>query len=1038
MKLLKKLYKLSSFILIYQLIVLPLASAEEAKKSFLSWDTVKQGLPGVLGGVNAFVSNYFQAQNQNQTNSQYDQYYNQFKQQYGIKPVAPQNIEGGIIFEGCFVLEARIDKPSAGLLCGAQPSATNLAGYAGAMAEVMEENMETVNNFLVEGNDEFNAQGIGCYNSKIKNLQTVLDQRLIDMDKRIQNLRQLLDNFKLQSRADLDSIKRATALLDGGPNPDEHIRDVKFENYLLGQSDAGNVCGSIVSDAELSTTARKTKNGGLRAIEELMLKKFSDTGSRRDAEKTPQEILAQAAQMRNEVGRLGNLLSQNMLKQGRSQVDPGLSDISYSGKILTKSNRALRNALGQFNAELRSSFKNLESETRIGRKIQGAPGLSSIFSDLKTQKIDLDEVDVQLKNIENDFKKSCLVQNVQRIHGGDITKFARSFRNPAISKSLNKKNDNAMANRLVNLLSDPEKNDIDEILSEIKTLQGKGTNSRLIMTTGKTVKVGERTITASTPLRPSQLLGVYVDNCKRNFKGRMRSNKSGYSMHGAIKAIKSYARQRKNLVQSAASNISNKMAEAVLTCPEDSTTGSGAMSCTGALNTNSDSFCLRTAQKCASNFKGCYEKTKAKVSAITKERQQRINNYQQNVARFKSQLNQELLAFNQFMELNARTMDAQLRLGTSFGVPDIRTKFSDIKRLPASAGVDPALALEDPEQYLEDTVENIQKIKDTIKRQNEDIRKKAGAIKTRLTSNLSAAKTDILSILENCSKAIANTNQGLQAAEEQKAESNNEIKAACQRLQAFGARPEGFEVESLADDLSKAVQLAAAIPGQAGDFARSNSSYDQAQIAKIRAFNSKCEIDAKGANPFLTETSGGLTPLNICNRDNRDAVQAMLPDVNMAKVCQEVKNIDSNTCEESKFLTKVTQELAGRSLCKKNNRLGLISKSGEVDEHCQALQNGAPVNEAKEELISDEQIVANADKVSELLGVCHLAKSDKTSLAVLRHLSSAYNCNLVKQKAGEIQVATCSFPVGGGVNQKGDPLLDLSGALGTAAGARRN
>ena len=54
----------------------------------------------------------------------------------------------------------------------------------------------------------------------------------------------------------------------------------------------------------------------------------------------------------------------------------------------------------------------------------------------------------------------------------------------------------------------------------------------------------------------------------------------------------------------------------MINCPAETTEGSGASSCSGALDMNSGNFCLRTANVCAGNMLGCKDKADKYTSSI--------------------------------------------------------------------------------------------------------------------------------------------------------------------------------------------------------------------------------------------------------------------------------------------------------------------------------------------------------------------------------------------------------------------------------------
>lgn len=1023
--LLKKFYRLANFLIIYQLISAPLINssiaAEDKKESEGFWNTVKEYMPSVLSGVNAFMTPFLQTQQQQQ-NTQYDQFKNQFSAQFILQPVAAQNTPGGALFNGCTVLSAQVNKLSSAQQCSAQPPNIIQAGYAGAMIDVMEFNLAQVQKFDVKGNDEFNAQGVGCYDRKIKDLETLLDKRRQEIESYKQRLRLLLDDFNLASKNDLDNIKKYDAFLNGGTGLDKELKDFKFENLFLGSKDPANVCGSIISANEISRAGNAQK-GGLRAIEEIL---FDKTSKPEGGAMSAQELLSNKTQIEQDVRGLANKLASKLNTLGSTSAE--LGDISFSGTVITKNNAALSKIIGNFNSELSSSIQSLATSEKMSSKVQGSSELTTEFQNISTGgKIDIEELGQRLEAFENEDKKSCLKKSINS-NFTDIDTFVKKFKNPSISSRLSETADNELATDIKSFIEDEA--NIDEFLKKVKSSQSKGSNSNYIMTTGKTLRIGGVKIGASTPMRPAQLLEVFVSRCNKNFKAKNPANPNGYSKADAIAAIKKFAGQKENIRRTAASNLSNKIRNEMLSCPANTSTGVAALSCGKALNPNDGNFCLRTASLCATNMKGCYAKVQGELNKAKTEQKAFVDNYQKNITNFKKNLDKEFKNFNNFMLFNGKSLDDQLRLGANFGIPDVKAELSVIELLQAD-GIDPSLKIEDPKKYLEKNEEKLDQVLKVVDRQKELILQKVKEVRKQFTDRFKENQRTLEQVISDCQGAIQNTQQALN--EQAKAQQENDAKTvmACQKLQAFQADPQSAEHESLADDLSEVVQLVAAMPTPVGQFSKAFSANDQASIAQIRAFSAKCEQDAKEAGFFKTSSSGGLTAGNICKPENRAHVKSMVSgfDKEIDDLCKNPYSDATQTCDKATFLEMIGK----KKYCDNdpNQRLVQIQK----DTICNETVGGTVKVDTPDEYVAYAAEIRVIDPT-----ICVLEEEGSSSLK--QQLANAFNCNEVKKRAGAIGVSACNIPNGSEVSEKGgefsQSLNQVLGIAGQQMGANQN
>jgi hypothetical protein len=1010
---LHRTYKLSTLMIIYQLMAMPIAiNAQAGKNDESKWNMVGQGATFLATALNAGVTSMQQQQSQNQQNN-YPAYKNQLSQSLQLTPVDPSQVPP--VFGGCLVLPARGNQLTSGTMCSQKGPQEIQAGYAAAMIEVAEFNFNQLENFTTKGNERFTTQGVGCYEKKLEDFNGMLLAREEELNKYRENLKKLLDNFKLASKNDLLGIKQASALLDGGaaPESEKFLKDFKFENIFLGSSDSNNVCGSFIDS---QTFRRNGQKGGLRGIEANLFKTMDAPGK---GSMSVTEVLTKSKQLSKEIDSFAGKMSSHMRNRNAAKVST--SDISFNGSILTKSNKTLQKVIGNFNADVKNKIVDLETSVKLNNVLNGS-GLESIKSQVTSNSIDAKELDSALNLYEKNSKNSCLTKTFKSSGFGNSSAFVKKFKNPNISKGLSRDADNSLANSVESILSD-DAYSIDEKLKLIKKVQSKGGNSKYIMTTGKTFSFGGRTIYASTPLRPSQLVEIFVQSCNDGFDAE--NNSSGYSKQNAIDTLRNYATQRDQLKKVASADLAKQIKNEMKSCPSDTTTGSATMSCGGALNLNSSNFCVRTAKTCASNMKGCYDKAQAQIAKVKTDQQSLVKKYNTNVQGFKASLKQELTALNGFLENQARSLDAQLNIGTVFKVPGLEFNAAEELFQGKKQGLDDSLAIEDPAQYLAKVTNDLKKLEKGLAKQRTDFvggngqGGKLGKMKRDYISSYKKGKKDWKAIIADCQKAMSVVQKGLQEQQKSTNENNEMIAEACGELQGFNNNPSETEVNELASSLAKAVQLQAGSP-----MGKQYSAQDKAAIAQIRSFSSNCGGgDDEDYNPYIGTTGKGskLTIASFCKGDGKDMYSEA------EGLCKKYTNSQSG-CSEDDFKSQVVNA----DLCIKKGTTTVI-KAGSGSNCEEGVKDGPKVKITAETAIPNKTGIL-AGKFS---GICTPASAtDSNVKEQLGYMVQAYNCNEESKKSGQIGVSVCNANMGNSaINGKGifnNMARDIGSALGTA------
>ncbi|MFT6631055.1 MAG: hypothetical protein ACJAS4_001001 [Bacteriovoracaceae bacterium] len=1004
-KLLNKTYKTTSLMIIYQLIAMPIGFSADGGKDEYKWNKVGQGAQFLATAINAGVMGMKESNQQPQNN--YSIYKQQLQQSLQLTPVDPAQVPP--VFSGCLVLPARGNQLTSGTMCSQKNPQEIQAGYAAAMIETAEFNYNQLENFTTKGNERFTAQGVGCYEKKLEDFNGMLLAREEELNKYRENLKKMLDSFNLASKQDLEGIKQASSLLDGGSSPESEkfLKDFKFENIFLGTSDPNNVCGSFIDSEAFRSDGQK---GGLRGIEENLFKTMNSPGK---GSMSATEVLTKSSQISKEIDTFAEKMSSHMRNRNADNVS--VNDISFNGSILSKSNKTLQKVIGNFNADVKNKIGDLENSTKLNNVLTGS-GLDKIKTQVLSNGLNADELDKALANYELNEKNSCLTKTFASSGFGAASSFVKRFKNPNISKGLSDDADNPMANAVEAILSDSDM-DIDQKLNLIKKEQSKGGNSKYIMTTGKTFSFNGKTIYASTPLRPSQLVEIFVQSCNSSFESENKSNGNGYSKQNAIDTLKNYALQREQIKKVASADIATQIKNEMKSCPSDSTTGTAAMSCSGALNLDSSNFCVRTAQTCASNMKGCYDKAQAQISKVKSDQQALTAKYNANVQGFKASLKQELTALNGFLENQARSLDAQLSIGTVFQIPGLEFNAAEEFFQGQKQGIDESLALEDPAKYLEKVTNDITNLEKGLAKQRLEFvgsngqGGKLGKMKNDYISSYKTGKKDWKAIIADCQKAMSAVQKNLQEQQKSTSENNELIAEACGELQAFNNDPSKSEVNELASSLAKAVQLQAGSP-----MGQQFSAQDKAAIADIRSFSSSCGGDVgDDSNPYIGTggKSGKLTIAGFCG----DKTAKETFGKSAESLCIKFKN-NSDGCSEDTY----EKEANNLNLCSAGNEIVQLPES----QNCSGEDNQIDVLKKKDYILKTygDKVCTPTSQVSE------------NTERDLKYMVQAYNCNKESQRSGEIGVSVCNANMGGSdVNGKGiynQMARDIGSAIGSS------
>lgn len=863
-----------------------------------------------------------------------------------LQPVDPRQVPP--IFNGCMVLPAAPTTMTGNMSCRKATDDQVRAGYTEAVISISEFNKKQLENFLTEGHERFTTQGKGCYNQKLKEFNGMLlarEEELAKMEKAIQ---QRFQDFKLATKSDLEGLKKDAALLTG--QPEKYAKDIKYSDLFLGANDQG-ICASVYSP----DTVNNFGSGGLRSIEEKM---FSSMNDKKTLGYTADEILTKSKGIERDLSDLAKKIAETTDKRNDISIDP--SSVTFDSKFFNENTQSLKSAINRYNQKAENEMKTLLDELKINQAVNGSEGGQNILAQIDAGEMDLDR---RLGVYERDMKRNCV--NTYIAQGwGSVEAFTQEFKNPNVSKKLSNRADNLFATEMSSWISNQEA-DIDQVWQEIEKSQKKGLNDQKIIFLKKSIPLEGQSISTSTPLKASQVYGILAKNCKDIFT--KRKNPDGFTQQDMIKRLKQYGNKLDRMRRTAASKIKSELKREMLECPNDKETGVGALSCSDALNMSSNRFCLRTAKTCAANFKGCHDKVQS-LKNKTRERQITVaKNYNNEMGKVKSFMNRELKKINQFMESKARSLDAQLRMGTLFKVNPL--KF-DLNRNflydgEEGRGLDEELNIEDPAKLMEMVAEEIGVMKEALQKQRMELLGTPNPTTGELGGLLGGERDKYLGnyekqlgywegIIGECEQRNAAYDKAWSDSQQKTAEDNEKIKKACMELQAFNQAPDCESVGDIMKTVQQAIYLAPRPSGQGGATEQMANYYDAQTLGSLQQIKRDCGL-MDSSEPISPPLPKGYNIKKYCTdyvKERRGKQADFYSDNTCSNALNALKGGYANECDEKDAADYFN---ANYTLCKnkRNKTKVLEGKDANCNDASEDVLNKVAQKEAIEESIED-------------------------------------------------------------------------------------
>jgi len=994
-------------------------SAEEGNQSGKGWQTV-QDITNVVGGLGKSAMQGMQQMQMQQMAAQQQQ---QLSQSLSIKPIQSGHAPSILTQNGCFVLEAKVDTTND--MCDKDKFDPMKAqsGYYSAVLDIAENNENQLDNFLTHGHERSTTQGIGCYEKSLKQFTAMLNSRVEMLNKLEAGIEAEVEAFKKLSEKDVEDLKKGNALLTG--TPARYLKDFKFEDKFNDPQ-----CASFMGSEKFKSTGRKSKSGGFRGIRDLLDQKVDKPGKGLN----PSQIKAKTAEMKADIRKIAKQIAKQASADKTMSGDSGLKGIRTNSPISSGS-PALKSIVDEVRGAASLEVANLERELK---KTTGE--MKEVISGIKSDSIEVDE---WAFDYERNLKNGCLTNYIKSNFKGPQGLVGRLY-DPNMSKKANQQSDSSYKNAIVSILGDDEFT-IEEKIKRIKIEERKSSNSRYAMTTGKSLNIRGKEVGASTRIKASDMVSIFTDNCSEQFENKRGPR--GKSPRQIVKAIKSFKQKREQIHQTYVAKVQQDIINKMENCPSDTSTGTGALSCNDALDSNSKNFCLRTANTCASNMIACKDKANKIVETTRNEQKVVAKRYKANMDGFKARLVTQFKGVNAMMEMSGRQLDGMYKMGSVYNSPvGLDLNLLTDKLLPEKDGIDPSLRIEDPAKYLAMMKDNISKLKKSVIAANEEVLtgKKgkgelggksagsagkyagfAGELK-KYEANYKSEKKNWGKTADKCKSLIARYNQQQQDQYAQATEANNEknakISALCKKVSSFEHDPSGFCEE--ASELGDEIFEIAAVAG------------DNVAASNIKAFGKTC-ADFNSDGGSNTHSSAGnvpphraassVTPKAYCDKYVNDTI----PQCDTIRAL--TKPYGGNKCESPDSLynpeddkQKVVLEAYNKQSIK--GAAATIVKA----EKCKATKELDEAKDAnnREGVTCDplgpsdqEKVLANKDIAKKLMaGNCYLDEylppSTLATITKQEEVIQDYIQQEVRQEAysdiGDVNVSVCSATMDGG------------------------
>lgn len=581
-------------------------------------------------------------------------------------------------------------------------------------------------NFSADSNADGQAFGVGCMNNAMNILNGFFKYRVNELDKLTTNLEAMQAQFEAASRADLDAIEEAVAVLDGDSEIADKVRSKKPGLFDFGKRFENPACKSMFAGTAIDD---KGRSGGLNAINKEVKDLLTAKTGKYSGESYSQSHAAVVEDISN--------VADKVSKQFQLNFTPNLGAGDYSNFLkgvggLVSSTSGVQDAIRpDLLSDVQTRFmeqssKLMTERSTIASELRGSDKAMALMGNLNSSA----SFEAEVNSLENSMKNECLSDSL-----GSADTLMSKIYDPTASRHANKNASNFLKDKLKQILGN-EKSSPEKKLADLKALEAEQGN-RYYMKMENSYEVQEvdnngnlktSVVAASSNRSPSVFFSDIIKNCNAQFKANKLNNKLTGSQ--AIQKLRDLNNSYKTLAQTQAADIKKELRKKLIECtsPEIANNTVSGSCQPGLFNPSAPGFCANAALSCSKNMQACSKQAEGFVKEIRDQKTARVNNYKALVDKNKKDIvkifDSALARYMKDGELMRGMFGAGFSspAGIKREVPEGQRYLGEFASATGKQGSpDGKLLLEDPAKYTEMFKQNIELLKKSVVAQQDQI-----------------------------------------------------------------------------------------------------------------------------------------------------------------------------------------------------------------------------------------------------------------------------------------------------------------------------
>jgi hypothetical protein len=588
-------------------------------------------------------------------------------------------------------------------------------------------------NFTANSNTEGQGFGVGCMNNAMNILNGFFRYRTDEIDKLTTNLEAMQNQFREASRADLDAIEEAVAVLDGNSEIADKVKTKRPDLFDFAKRFENPACVSMMNADAFNQTGREEGLNGIAAS-------LRKTLSTKEGKYSGESYANAHASVVSDIERVAEAASKQMeLSFGNFSGDDGAKQYGDFIKSLpgaTSSQNGINRSLTpDVFVDLQNKFNEnlikLSDRKNTVRSELAANGLSAESATRLLGNTNTSNFEAEVVAIENKIKNKCLQDTIGRFQKDRL--LDRIY-DPTASKHANKFSSNFLKDKLNTILND-QNSSLEKKLADLRQVESQS-GSRYLMRMENSYEVQEvdengkllppQVVGASSQRTPSAFFSDLIRSCNAQFRANKLDNK--ISGAGAIQTLRQLNKEFKDLAKAQSLAMRKEIRKRLVECqsPEEANNTLPGSCTPTRFNPSAAGFCANAALSCSKNMQACNQQAANYAREIKEQKNVRVQNYKALMQKNKFDM---MKIFDTALSGYMREGEALRGLfGAGFSSPTgIKRELPEGQRYlsefqdATSRSPDGKLLLEDPDKYLELVKNNLTALKASVQKQQEEI-----------------------------------------------------------------------------------------------------------------------------------------------------------------------------------------------------------------------------------------------------------------------------------------------------------------------------